>query len=454
MGGYLPSEIKPLTVQEVTRLIKERLEHEPALRRVYVRGEVSNCRRHSASGHLYFTLKDEVARLKCVMFRSRCTNLGWQVEDGLDVIAFGSIGVYEAGGEYQLYVEELVPAGQGSLHLAFEQLKKKLEAEGLFQRERKRPIPRFPQIIGVVTSLDGAAIRDIITVTTRRWPGVHLVISPAVVQGEEGPTSVVEALERLVSWPGVEVIIVGRGGGSMEELWTFNDERVARAIYACPVPVISAVGHETDFTIADFVADLRAPTPSAAAEMAVPDLREIQGALASFQRRLIQTIRHRMADKEAAFLRLWQGRAQGVMLDRLRQRSQLLDDYLFRMGAALRKKTRKGRQDLWERTVTLMVAGPRLVSARREQIQRLRQVLLPLGKNYLKEKRLKILPLISKLDSLSPLKTLQRGYSICRRERDGLVVRDPAQVEIDERVEVIIEKGVLRCAVKDTRVRE
>ncbi|MCL4516400.1 MAG: exodeoxyribonuclease VII large subunit, partial [Firmicutes bacterium] len=286
--------VQVLSVRELTRLVKEAVESRPALQNVLVKGEISNFKHHS-SGHMYFTLKDEGARLRCVMFRTRNVMVKFQVADGMSVIAAGSVGVYEGSGDYQLYVEELFPAGAGSLHLAFEQLKKKLEAEGLFAPEHKRPIPACPRKVGVITSPTGAAIRDIITVARRRFPNIHLVIAPAIVQGEAGPASVVAAIELMNRLSDVDALIVGRGGGSIEELWTFNDEAVARAIYSSAIPVISAVGHETDFTIADFVADRRAPTPSAAAEMAAPDKAQLSGLLGSYRTRLRQAL-HRWVE--------------------------------------------------------------------------------------------------------------------------------------------------------------
>ena len=268
------SEPQIYSVRELTAMVKERLTSDPRLAGVAVLGEISNFKHHS-SGHMYFTLKDEHSRLRCVMFRRENMRLRFRPADGQAVIAKGDVSVYEAAGDYQLYVREMVPAGHGELALAFEQLKQKLAAEGLFDEERKRPLPVLPRRIGVVTSPEGAALRDIISVTRRRFPNMPILLAPAVVQGEEGPDSVVRAIRLMNEHGGVDVLIVGRGGGSLEDLWTFNDERVARAIAASRSPVIAAVGHETDFTIADFVADKRAPTPSAAAEMGVPYKRAL-----------------------------------------------------------------------------------------------------------------------------------------------------------------------------------
>ncbi|HHV93347.1 MAG TPA: exodeoxyribonuclease VII large subunit, partial [Firmicutes bacterium] len=266
------------SVAEITRLLKRHIEDEPLFQYVTVCGEMSNFKHHT-SGHMYFVLKDSESCLRCVMFRSYAGRLRFRPQDGLEVYATGAIGIYETGGVYQLYVQYLEPRGVGDLHLAFQQLKEKLQAEGLFDEARKRPIPFLPRRIGVVTSPTGAAVRDIITILHRRMPGVEILVAPALVQGKGAAASIVAALEALVQWGDVDVIIVGRGGGSMEDLWPFNEEVVARAVAACPVPVISAVGHETDFTICDFAADLRAPTPSGAAELAVPVAAELLAAL-------------------------------------------------------------------------------------------------------------------------------------------------------------------------------
>jgi len=394
-----------LTVGEVTRIIKGVLERSPDLNPVLVKGEISNFKHHS-SGHMYFTLKDDKARLKCVMFRGRNASLRFRPEDGLTVVAGGYIGVYETAGEYQLYVDELYPAGQGALHLAFEQLKAKLAAEGLFAPERKRPIPFLPRTVGVVTSPTGAAIRDILSVLRRRFPRVNILLAPAIVQGDEGPDSVVAAIRRMNRRGDVDVLIVGRGGGSLEELWTFNDERVARAIAASRIPVISAVGHETDFTIADFVADRRAPTPSAAAEMAVPEyaalLREIsvqRERLVGAETKLIARLRDglRYLEKSPALTR---------PQDRVRQLSQQVDELLHRAQLAI--------------------------------------------KNATHAKRSRMEALVAKLDAMSPLGTLARGYAICRFEGTDEVITDASKVSPGDRLRVRVRVGEIACLATDS----
>lgn len=397
----LSGERPILSVSELTRRVKEILEADPVLRTVWVKGEISNFKHHS-SGHMYFTLKDEKSRLKCVMFRTRNAALRFRPEDGLTVIAGGAIGVYEVAGEYQLYVDELYPAGQGALHLAFEQLKRKLESEGLFDPARKRPLPFLPRTVGVVTSPTGAAIRDILSVLRRRFPGVDIVLAPAQVQGEGGPASVIRGIRLLNERDDVDVLIVGRGGGSLEELWTFNDEGVARAIAASRIPVISAVGHETDFTIADFVADRRAPTPSAAAEMAVPERAALLAQLSSVRERLGRALEKQLSRRREALQYLRTSPALTRPLDRIYQRRQHLDDVVQRAAVAIRYG--------------------------------------------LEAKRRRLEALVGKLETLSPLATLARGYAICTKD-DGSVVTDAAAVRAGERVRVRVSRGEIRARV-------
>jgi exodeoxyribonuclease VII large subunit len=281
------AERRVYTVSELTASIKTTLEE--GFPMMWVEGEISNLRT-PGSGHAYFTLKDEGAQISAVLFRGRGRRVRFELEDGMQVLAFGGLDVYAARGQYQLVVEMMEPKGLGALQLAFEQLKRKLEAEGLFEEARKRPLPAFPRVIGIVTSPTGAAIRDMLNIIGRRFADLHILITPVRVQGDEAPGEIVQALVHLQEIANLDVIIVGRGGGSIEDLWAFNDERVARALAACRVPVISAVGHETDFTIADFVADLRAPTPSGAAELVVREKLAVMETLADLYARLKQAM--------------------------------------------------------------------------------------------------------------------------------------------------------------------
>ena len=290
--------MKPIfTVSEVNSIIKNLLDGNEVLRQVYVRGEISNFKYHNMSGHMYFTLKDEMSQIRCVMFKSSNMLLPFMPENGMKVIAFGFVSVFARDGQYQLYVADLEPDGIGALHIAFEKLKMRLEQEGLFAQERKRPLPFLPRKIGLVTSPTGAAIRDLLTVIRRRFPNVNIVIAPVLVQGKGAADDICSAISLLNSLNDIDVIIVGRGGGSIEELWAFNEEKVARAISNSKIPVISAVGHETDYTIADFVADKRAPTPSAAGEIVVPEKRILKNELRLISLRLVNGFYNYIGEK-------------------------------------------------------------------------------------------------------------------------------------------------------------
>jgi len=392
----------PISVSELTRYVKGLVDGDAVLRRIWVRGEVSNFKRHY-SGHLYFSLKDAQSSLRCVMFRSHADRLQFEPESGMSVLAGGSVSVYERDGVYQLYAEELQPDGLGALNLAYLQLKARLEEEGLFDPARKRPIPRLPRKVGVVTAMTGAAIRDIVNVTRRRFPNVHLVIAPVLVQGTEAPPQIARALDALTQVDGVDVIICGRGGGSLEDLWAFNDERVARAIHRCSVPVISAVGHETDFTIADFVADLRAPTPSAAAELAVPDRREEQLRLTAAQARLVGSLRRGHEIKASRLRALLRSPALERPLDGVRQRRQRVDDLSRAMVSAMTHRLQLQR-------------------ARRDQAA-------------------------SQLQALSPLAVLARGYSVTRLAGTSRVVRSAGDAPAGTMLDLTLQEGELRCRV-------
>lgn len=374
--------------------------------RVWVVGEISNLRR-AASGHCYFTLKDDEAQLRAVLFRGDAGRLAFEPADGLEVLAFGEATVYEARGDLQLRVRELEPRGQGALRLAFEQLRARLEAEGLFDEARKRPLPRLPRCIGVVTSVHGAAVRDVIEVTGARWPAAPLLIADARVQGPGAELEIVEGLQLLAARPEVDVILLVRGGGSLEDLWCFNSETIARALSRCPVPVVSGVGHETDFTIADLVADARAPTPSAAAALVVPDRRAVTLQLERDRRRLRGSLLGRIAGERA----------------RLEQCAAAL----HRASPAARLAARRGR---------LTADAQRLDAALRRRLARdASRFALAAGR----------------LDSLSPLAVLGRGYAIARRARDGRIVRAPADVARGDVLAVRVAGGEIDATVTATR---
>jgi len=384
------------TVSQVTQYIKNLFEVDPMLQDLWVEGEVSNCVQ-STAGHIYFTLKDAHAQLRCVLWRSTIASLDHLPANGDAVMVHGRASVYEVQGRYQLYVDWIQPVGAGALFLRLQALKDKLQQEGLFSTERKRPLPSFPRKLGVVTSLVGAAVRDILHILQRRYPLAEVILAPTLVQGDEAPPQIVAAIKALNSHTDVDAIIVARGGGSLEELWAFNDERVARAIFASRVPVISGVGHETDYTIADFVADVRAPTPSAAAEVAVPDQEVLRGLILQHRDALHQQMKQRLSEEHRKTEHTW------MLLRRFSPR-------------ALVDRWRQNLDERHQRTVT---------------VQRHRLALL---REQLGGMRLR-------LQALSPQSTLNRGYAVVSHRDTGAVVTHTAQVSSGDGIDVRVSDG-------------
>jgi exodeoxyribonuclease VII large subunit len=405
MGFLRSNSMKPETwsVSDLTGYIRQLFEIDYRLQDVSVSGEISNFTR-ARSGHLYFTLKDEAAQLKCVMWRSAAEQLRFVPRDGDAVVANGRVAIYEASGVYQLYAEQMEPAGRGDLAEAFERLKQQLADEGLFDAAHKKPIPAFPRKIGIVTSADAAALRDILNVLRRRFPLVQVLIAPTLVQGAEAPPQIVRALRWLDGRMDIDTIIVARGGGSMEDLWAFNDEQVVRAIYAAVHPVICGVGHEVDFTLADFVADLRAPTPSAAAELATPDLAELRPYVAGLQLQL-----------------------QEAMVDDLRARRRQIEMIQRTLGhLGPRNRIDNNRQRLDQLTLRLDTAVQRQLERKRNRF-----VLAQAG-----------------LQAVSPLATLARGYAIVRQV-DGRIVRSVQDVAAADRLVIQVADGEFGVEVAD-----
>ncbi|MBI4264267.1 MAG: exodeoxyribonuclease VII large subunit [Acidobacteria bacterium] len=443
----VPAPRRILTVSELTGRIRLLLEAQFV--ELWVEGELSNCRVWN-TGHMYFTLKDGGAQIRGVMFRSALRQLRFTPQDGLRVVARGRITVYDPKGEYQIVCEHLEPEGLGALQLAFDQLKQRLSAEGLFDARRKRPLPALPRKIGVVTSLDGAAVRDIIHVLRRRYPNVHLVIRPARVQGEGAALDIARALAAIGKVPGVDVVIVGRGGGSIEDLWAFNEEVVARAIGGCPVPTISAVGHETDVTIADFVADLRAPTPSAAAEMVVARKDDVCARVDRLSQRVETAMRGR-AQRLETRLRALEARpgyagVQGRVALRGRHTAELAHELrqALRARLAARERTYQGlRLALETFDIRRRLGGirTRLVSAEG------RLTGAAAARRHRADARLR--GAAARLDALSPLAVLGRGYAVCWNADRSAVIRDAQAVTPGEQVRVTLARGELECEVKD-----
>lgn len=395
-------EREPLSVSELNARIKGLIESDPVLGSVYVRGELSNYKVYP-SGHHYFTLKDAESSLRCVMFRSAASKLRFRPESGMRVTAWGRVAVYPRDGAYQLYCEGLMPEGAGDLQVAYEQLKAKLAAEGLFDPAHKKPIPHYPERIAVITSSAGAAVHDIIRVLRKRWPVAKVVLLPVRVQGVEAPPEIAGALRYANKYRVADVIITGRGGGSIEDLWAFNDERVARAIYASELPVISAVGHEPDVTIADFVADLRAATPSNAAELVAPDVSELRDAIRSASARLDQAIDRGLSQRRTALTELASRRVMQSPTGFIDQRRLELDSIRLRLDAAATGRLHRERQEF----------------AR----------------------------LAAKLDALSPLKVLGRGYSIAL-DAEGRAVREADQLKAGDKLDLRLSRGGAKCLVE------
>ncbi|WP_289136210.1 exodeoxyribonuclease VII large subunit [uncultured Brevibacillus sp.] len=401
-----------LSVSDLNRFIKHVLEKEAYLQDVWVRGEISNFTHHS-SGHMYFTLKDKTSRIKVVMFASYNRFVRFLPKDGTKTIVRGSISAFERDGAYQLYAKEMQPDGLGSLYLAFEQLKEKLAAEGLFAAERKRLLPRFPKKVGVVTSPTGAAIRDICTTIRRRYPQAQIVLAPAVVQGVDAPTSIISAIRIINQQTDIDVLIVGRGGGSIEELWAFNDEMVARAIASSVIPVISAVGHETDVTIADFVADVRAATPTAAAELAVPHYLEWVERVKQFDSRIFRAVQNRLSAERKRLERLANSYAMRQPQRRLEESAERLDRVHLRMSQAM-KNLLVRRRERFER-IDGQLKRYRLadrIGERHKNVSTLRARLDERIRGHLTQKQMSFAARVAQLDALSPLKVMQRGFSL------------------------------------------
>ena len=383
-----------VTVTQLNKYLKDRFDEDENLNAILVKGEISNFKNHY-TGHLYFTLKDENSLIKCIMFKSYAEKLNFKPKDGMKVMVFGTVSVFERDGVYQIYAKTMMEDGIGDLHEQFEQLKAKLEKEGLFEQSHKKIIPLYPNVIGVLTSQTGAVIRDIINVSTRRNPNVYIRLLPVPVQGPGAAEQIADKIRIMNEKKLADVLIIGRGGGSLEDLWPFNEEIVARAIYDSEIPIISAVGHETDFTIADFVADLRAPTPSAAAELAVPDIFEVKQKIINYQDRSKLALKKKIEIMKLRFEKVMKSRIFTDPMRKVMDNSIILDDYMKRLENAMKEiKT---------------------------------------------EKKNKYIELVTKLDSISPLKTLIRGYSLT--EKDGQIIKRASQIDKGDIITIKFSDG-------------
>ena len=414
---------KYITVTQLNRYIKYKIDNDVNLNEVFLKGEISNFKAHSR-GHYYFTLKDENGRINAIMFASATRGVKFVPQDGMKVLVTGKISVYEATGAYQIYVNEMLEDGIGNLYIAYEQLKKKLEEEGLFREDHKKAIPKIPNRIGVITAPTGAAIKDIISTIKRRWPLCEVLLFPALVQGDDAHADIVKQIKRAEEYE-LDTLIVGRGGGSIEDLWAFNEEDVARAIYECPIPIISAVGHEIDFTIADFVADLRAPTPTGAAEMAVPKLSDIASLLKQINIRLDNTI-----------------------INQVKKNRRILNDLVSRNVFKNPMSIYITKEMMFDNLIERLKNGSmNLVNVKSKKLLELKSsYVLKSPYKLLDNKTNKYLNLVGKLETLSPLLTLQRGYTMTKK--DGKVVSSSKKIKKGDLLEVSFSDGEVNAIVE------
>lgn len=416
---------KYISVSQLTRYIKYKIDNDVNLNEVFLKGEISNFKAHSR-GHFYFTLKDEGSRINAIMFASQTKKIKFVPQDGMKVLVTGKISVFEANGGYQIYVNEMLEDGVGNLYIAYEQLKKKLEKEGLFNKDHKKEIPHIPKRVGVVTAPTGAAIKDIISTIKRRWPLTEIYLFPSLVQGEDAKEDIVKQIKKAENfYLPLDTLIVGRGGGSIEDLWPFNEEIVARAIYECKVPTISAVGHEIDFTIADFVADLRAPTPTGAAEMAVPQLSDMKNYLNQVNIRLNNTINNKINNNK-------------------RKLNDIMARNIFKNPMIIYEKKELYFDSILER---LKFSLKSLTSAKEKELIKVKNSYILKNPHQLLEKKgNKYLQLVSKLETLSPLLTLQRGYTMTKKE--GKVITKSTDLKKKDIIEIAFSDGTVNAEIK------
>ncbi len=445
--SFKPPDRRIWTVRDLVAAVRTHIEREYS--DTWVEGEISNFRAHD-SGHLYFTLKDENAQIRAVMFRSQARLLRFRPENGMQVVLRGRVTIYEDRGELQISAEYLEPKGAGALQIAFEQLKAKLEAEGLFEAGRKKPIPTLPRRIGIVTSPQAAALRDILNILQRRHHTASVLIFPAQVQGEAAPLEVSAGVRYFNKARNVDVIIVARGGGSAEDLAAFNNEALARAVVASEIPIISAVGHETDFTIVDFVADLRAPTPSAAAELVIRSRQEVEEQAEGLRERLVRAVRYHLLMGRQALTELAQHGAFGRMMDNINQRQQKLDDLLHRLERAERQMLEQHRRR-WEVAAAAVrhYDVRRMLAGIRQELDARVAAIVAATRTRLLQRRSRLDQLSGQVEALSPLAILERGYALVF-DSSGRLLKDSAQVKTGDEISARLAHGQITATVKKT----
>ncbi len=439
-------DIKYYSITALNRAIKNMFDNKPELNRVYIKGEISNYKHHTR-GHLYFTLKDENSRIAAVMFSSAASKLLFEPEDGMKVLVCGRVTVYEATGGYQIYVEQMDLDGIGNLYLEYEKLKNKLKAEGLFDLEHKRPIPKYPRKIGIITASTGAAIRDILSTIKRRYPICQTILFPALVQGVGAKESIVYQLQRAQDFD-LDVLICGRGGGSIEDLWAFNEECVARAIYASKIPVISAVGHEVDFTIADFVADLRAPTPTGAAEMAVPNLVDVNNLINQYKIRVNESINNLLNLNNKKLEHLKESYVLRNPLALYEVKEQKLDGYIDVLNKYITNKLNESRIKLNHVKDSFVLKNPlSLYVIKQEKLNNYVEQLQKIVVSYLDNGKYRYNLLVNKLELLNPLNILNNGYSLV--SMNGKIIKSSKDVKEKDVLEIRLHEGKIKAIVSE-----
>ncbi|WP_409289190.1 exodeoxyribonuclease VII large subunit [Peribacillus sp. SCS-37] len=441
-----------LTIGALTKYIKRKFDADPHLQNLYIKGEISNLKQHS-SGHMYFTLKDDKSRILAVMFQTYSSGMKFVPENGMHVLIKGDISVYAPSGQYQVYVKEMAPDGVGELYLAYEQLKAKLEQEGLFLPKHKKAIPAYPGTVGVITSPTGAAVRDILITLKRRYPIANIIIYPALVQGTQAAESIKRAIETANKRSEADVLIAGRGGGSIEELWAFNEEKVVRAVFSSTIPIISAVGHETDFTISDFAADLRAPTPTGAAELAVPHLNEILERLMVQKNKLAREMRQLLTDGRVRLARLERSYAFRYPKRLYEQKTEQLDRTTERFTRSFEKYFASKKDEVGRLAGALEKRNPeQLLAAASARLEVQSKMLQRLMGGIYKSKLQSFGHLAATLDARSPLKIMEKGYSLVYTEADRLI-KTSADVSPGDKIQVRMKDGELTCLVEDKKER-
>ncbi|SER15911.1 Exodeoxyribonuclease VII large subunit [Gracilibacillus ureilyticus] len=441
-------EDKYLSVTALTRYIKKKFDVDKHLSNIWLRGEISNFKHHSR-GHMYMTIKDDNASIRAVMFQSQNMNMDFKPEDGMKVLLLGNVSVFESSGQYQLYIQEMQPDGIGALHLAFEQLKEKLEKEGIFDQQHKKEIPEYPEKIAVLTSPTGAAVRDILTTLERRYPLVNVLVVPILVQGKYAKDSIAEAINKTNSLKGIDLIILGRGGGSIEELWAFNEEKVARAIFQSSIPIISAVGHETDFTISDFAADVRAATPTAAAEIAVPSRKEIMEYVQQLNRMLTNNHNRYIHHQKQDLKRLQESYAFKYPKRFITEKEQILDRLIERKQLSINRYA-KEKWDKWKYADKQLeyINPEKIIHLKEEKLKSVHNQLVQQGNHLIEKNKSKFSHQLSQLELLNPMNIMLRGYSIAYNENEDLITK-ASEVKVGDNFTVQLADGKVFGKVKN-----